>query len=123
MNERSYYSKKRKPNRVGSLASLADVLPGLCQNLELDKKVNEMALLALWPRQMEILMGPEFLQNTRAIRLKKRGYQRILFVKVSNASLASALSFQLPVLKAALNGFSPQTGLTVDDIQLSVGTV
>jgi hypothetical protein len=114
---------KKKPKRVGSLSAFADILPQVCQNLELDKKVNELALLALWPVQVAGVAGQAASQNTRAVRLIKQGYQTILAVKVSNASLASELSFHVPVLKAALNGYKAQTGLTIDQIKLSVGSL
>lgn len=114
---------KKKPNRVGSLSAFSEVLPKVCQDLELDKKVNEMALLALWPAQVAGLAGQSASENTRAIRLRKQGYQTILSVKVTNAALASELSFHIPSLKAALNGYKAQTGLTVDQIKLSVGSL
>lgn len=121
MSDYRPYSKK--PKRAGSLAAFSDVLPKVCQNLDLDKKVNEMALLALWPKQVAGIAGQVAASNTKAVRLRKQGYQTILSVTVSNAALASELSFQIPALKEALNRFTPQTGLTVDQIKLNVGTV
>jgi hypothetical protein len=119
----NYTQKKAKPKRIGSLSSLAQVLPGVCDGLQLDKKINEMALLALFPGQVEGLCGQVAAQGTRAIRLKKQGYKMLLVVKVSNAALASELTFQVPALKEALNRFQPQTGITVDQIQLVVGSL
>lgn len=118
-----YSSFPKKPKRVGSLSAFSDVLPKVCQDLELDKKVNEMALLALWTRQVEVVVGKVAADNTRAVRLRKKGYQTVLSVKVTNASLASELGFHVPALKESLNAFSPQTGLSIDLIQLSVGTL
>lgn len=114
---------KKKAKRVGSLSAFADILPQVCQNLKLDKKVNELALLALWPVQVAVLAGQVASQNTRAVRLIQQGYQTVLMVKVSNASLASELSFYVPALKTALNGYKAQTGLTIDQIKLSVGSL
>lgn len=120
----SYGKKGKKPGRVGSLAAFSDVLPQLCQSLELDKKVNELALLALWPQQVTAVMGQsQVAQQSRAVRLRKQGYQMVLAVKVANAALASEMSFHLPALIGRLNAFKAQTGLTVDRIQLTVGNV
>jgi hypothetical protein len=120
----SYYPKKTvKPKRIGSLSSLANVLPGVCDGLQLDKKINELALMALWPKQVEGLCGKVAADSTRAVRLKKQGYKTLLMVKVSNSALASELSFQVHALKDALNRFQPQTGITVDQIQLVVGSL
>lgn len=119
----SYSKKKAKPQRIGSLSSLANVLPGVCDGLQLDKKINEMALLALFSKQVEGLCGKVAADGTRAMRLKKQGYKMLLVVKVSNAALASELTFQVPALKEALNRFQPQTGITVDQIQLVVGSL
>jgi hypothetical protein len=113
----------KKPQRVGSLSSLGDVLPGLYRDLDMDKKVNEFALLGLWPSLVQTFLGVSGAAQTRAFRLRKQGYQTVLMVKVSNAALASELSFQLMHLKEALNGYTPQTGLTVDRIQLMVGSL
>lgn len=118
-----YRRSSRKPKRVGSLNSLADVLPGVCQNLQLDKKINEMALMALWPKQVEGIAGKTASENSKAIQLKKQGYQTTLLVRVSNAVMASELSFHVMMLKEALNKFTPQTGITVDRIQLTVGSL
>ena len=119
----SYSKKTAKPKRVGSLSSLAQVLPGVCDNLQLDKKINELAFLALWPRQVAGLCGQVTADNTKAIKLKKQGYKTILLVRVSNAALASELSFQIAILKEVLNRFQPQTGIAIDHIQLMVGSV
>lgn len=118
-----FRSRGRKIKRAGSLSAFSEVLPRVCEDLALDKKVNEMALLALWPKQVAGIAGQAAAENTRAVRLRKQGYQTILSVKVTNAALASELSFQLPALKDALNAYAPQTGLKVDQIQLSVGTL
>lgn len=117
------YRKTRKPERAGSLASLSDVLPVLYRDLDMEKKVNEFAFLALWPKLVETLAGPMMASQTRAIRLKKQGYRTHLLVKVSNAVLASELGFQLLALKDALNGYHPQTGIQIDQIQMVVGVL
>lgn len=113
--------RTRKPERAGSLASLADVLPVLYRDLDMDKKVNEFALLALWPAMATSLIGSEGAAQTRAVGLRKQGARTILQVRVANAALASELSFHLPAIQTALNGYAPQTGLRVDRIQLNTG--
>jgi hypothetical protein len=114
----------RKPQKADSpsaLTSLADILPAVCRDLALDRKVNELALLALWPKQVEMLSGAVVAAQTKAVRLKKQGNRTILVVKVASAALASELGFQVPGLKEALNRFQPQTGILLDQIQFSVG--
>jgi hypothetical protein len=124
MIEKKYYSKKpAQPKRIGSLSSLAQVLPGVCDGLQLDKKINELAVLALWPRQVEGICGKIAMENSKAVRLKKQGNRTLLMVKVQHATLASELAFHLSGLKDALNRFHPQTGITVDMIQLVVGSL
>ncbi len=118
-----YRSIPKKPKRTGSLMAFSEVLPQVCQNLQLDKKVNEMAFLSLWPSQVAGIAGKTAAEQTQAVRLRKQGYKTILAVKVSNAALATELSFHVPALKDALNAFKPQTGLSIDQIQLSVGSL
>ncbi|HEY9686030.1 MAG TPA: DUF721 domain-containing protein [Coleofasciculaceae cyanobacterium] len=113
--------KPQKPDSLSALTSLADILPAVCRDLALDRKVNELALLALWPKQVEMLAGAVAASQSKAIRLKKQGDRTILVVKVASATLASELGFQVPALKDALNRFHPQTGIMLDQIQLSVG--
>jgi hypothetical protein len=115
--------RTRKPERTGSLAALSDVLPGLYRDLDMDKKVNEFALLRLWPQLVASLTTPAAAAQTRAIRLKKQGVRTVLMVKVANAVLASELTFQILPLKDAINGYKAQTGLTIDQIQFLVGTL
>lgn len=114
---------KKPHQRTGSLASLAEVLPGLCEDLALDQKVNEMALLTLWPQQAMLVTGIDTATRTKAVRLKKQGERTILQVRVEHATLAAELGFYLPAVKEALNRFAPQTGLVVDEIRLSVGKI
>jgi len=118
-----YAKKSTKPKRTGSLASFAQVLPGVCDGLQLDRKINEMAFLALWPKQVEGICGKIAAENSRAVRLAKQGDKICLFVKVVHATLASEMGFQVPALKEALNRYQPQTGITVDQIRLEVGSL
>lgn len=117
------YKKRQVPKRQGSLVSLSDVLPQVCDDLRLDQKVNELAFLALWTTQMPALLGQAAVSQSKPLYLKKQGKKRILWVKVAHAALAAELSFQLSAIQSALNAFSPQTGITIDQIQWLVGTV
>jgi hypothetical protein len=115
--------KPKKPQRVGSMALFGDVLPTLYRDLEMDKKVNEFAFLALWPQVVCAAVGMDIATQTQAIRLKKQGNRTILLAKVSCSALASELSFYTSTLQQALNAYAPQTGITIQRIQLSVGSV
>lgn len=118
-----YSKKSAKPVRAGSLSSLAQVLPGVCDDLKLDDKINELAFMALWPRQVEGICGKTVAESTRAVKLKKNGLKMVLLVKVAHASLATELGFHVTTLKDALNRFQPQTGIAIDQIQLTVGSI
>lgn len=115
--------RTRKPDRAGSLNSLADVLPGLCQELDLENKVNELAFLRLWSSQASALLGPETASQTKAVKLRKQGNLLTLLVKVAHPALASELGFHTEALQAALNRFEPQTRITIHRIQFIAGTV
>ena len=115
--------RTRKPEREGSLSSLAGVLPALCQELDFDRKVNELAFLRLWAFQATAVIGAELASQTKAIKLRRQGARVILMVKVSHATLASELSFHTKTLQDALNQFEPQTGVRIHQIQFTVGTL
>ncbi|MEM0951387.1 MAG: DciA family protein [Cyanobacteria bacterium P01_H01_bin.74] len=121
MTKRYQEKKKKSIKRKGSMAVLSEVLPKVCEAVALDKKVNELAFLALWPGQATKLIGEHAVQYTRAVRVYHKAGKNTLLVMVANASLASELSFFLPALQAGLNAFSPQTQITIDQIQLQVG--
>jgi hypothetical protein len=117
--DKPYVPKKKKPQRVGSLSSLAGVLPQLCEQLDMNRKVQELSLLSVWPT----LVGERYASQTRASAVKKKGARTVLYVKVASASVASELSFQSEGLKEMLNGFAPQTGIKLDAIQFSIGSL
>ena len=117
--ERKRAKPKAKPQRAGSLASFAEVLPQLCKQLDFDQKVQEMSLLALWPS----LVGERYAELTRAVSVRKKGNKTVLYVRVLNAAVASDLSFQTESLKTMLNGFAPQTGVKLDGIQFTIGSL
>lgn len=113
--------RTKKPERSGSLNTLADILPGLCQELDWENKVNELAFLRLWPSQAAALLGPEMASQTRAVKLRKQGNRLILQVKVAHATLAAELGFYTQTLIAALNHFEPQTRIAIHQIKFIVG--
>ncbi len=125
----SEYPRRRatkQPERVGSLNTLADVLPGLYKDLKMDLKINEFALLALWPTVLTAEMGPTAeiaCEHTKAIKIRRQGNKITLLVKVAHAVLASELTFHTMPLLSALNAYTPQTGLKVDQIQWMVGSL
>lgn len=114
---------KQRTRRPGSLSTLADVLPGLSNSLHLEDKVHEMAVLSLWPSLVSLVAGEGARHGSKASRLRRQGNQTILQVKVASAALSAELGFHLPALLEALNGYAPQTGITVHRIQLSVGSL
>lgn len=118
----SHYPPKKKQQRAGSLVSLGDVLPGLYQELEMDKKVNEFALLSLWPQVLTGILGSDIAMQTQAVKLKKTAGKTVLHIKVSSAPMASEISFYTKALQDALNAYTPQTGIKVDRLELRVGT-
>ena len=116
-------ASSRRPKRVGSLSTLADILPLLSDDLSLDRQVHQLAGLALWPRLVEPRLGPWAVLQTRALRIQTRGGRQVLVVRVEGAPLASELGFHLAALQADINRYAPQTGVVIDQIQLSVGAL
>jgi hypothetical protein len=116
-------SRSKKPKRTGSMALFADVLPVLYKDLKLDKKVNEFAFLALWPQAVTAVLGVEIAMQTQATRLRRQAGKTTLYAKVSSAALASELGFYTTALQKTLNAYAPQTGITIQRIQLQVGSL
>lgn len=114
---RQYYKKKR---RQGSMAPVAEVLSKICDTLAIEQKVGEMAVLTLWTEQVKIAVGAYAAQSSKATHVSKRGKQSVLEVSVLSASLASELGLMLPSLLTALNSFSPQTGVYLNHVRLTV---
>lgn len=115
--------RSRKPERAGSLLSLGEVLPVLYRDLNMEKKVNEFAALALWPSLITGVAGFDAAQQTRAVRLRSQNDRTTLVVQVNGAALAAELGFHAPALIQGINGYSPQTGVTVARIQWVIGNV
>lgn len=116
-------TRKKREKRPGSLVALSEVLPALCREIHWERKVNELAVLALWPHQTAVICGSRLSEGSRATGIRQRADKTILTVRVAHATIASELSFHVSALTDALNRFSPQTGVTIDRIQLTVGEV
>src|SRR6478609_2981060 len=113
----------KKPQRSGSLMSLGDVIPAVYQNLDMDKKVNEFAVLSLWPQALTGVLGVDIAMQTQAVKLRQAAGKMVLHVKVSSAPMASEISFYTSTLLQTLNAYAPQTGIKIDRIELRVGAV
>jgi Dna[CI] antecedent, DciA len=99
----------------GSSTPISDVLKTASEAMGLSRKAQEWSVCQLW----EAIAEP-FRTMTRAQKISYHGHETVLDVQVSDTVTASMLQYQLPQLMAQLNHFSPQTGLTVDKISLSV---
>jgi hypothetical protein len=98
--------------------AIKDLLPAVSRLLHLDTKVNELAVLTLWKTAV-----PEaFREKSKALRVMVReGQPTVLKVRVSDNIAATELGFHLSACMDALNRYTPQTGIRVDRIQLSIG--
>jgi len=97
---------------------LSDILPGVCQMLDLDGKVHEMAYLALWNAQAERILGKLRADRTEATHFKKHANGSMsLCVAVDHPTLMSELGFFTPQLVAAMNRAGSQTRVYIKKIQ------
>ncbi|MBK8189752.1 MAG: DUF721 domain-containing protein [Vampirovibrionales bacterium] len=99
---------------ASELTSLANVLPQVGESLGLERKAAELAMLALWRE----LTPPPYRDRSRALKIIRQGEAQVLQVGVEDGATAGDLSFQLEAIRARLNAFSAQTGVTIDRIQL-----
>lgn len=109
-----YWSTKGK-----AISSLADVLPQVSRDLDLDRKVGEMAMVRLWDE----IIGESMAQRSRALKIMKRGNKSVLMVRVRDAATAGDLTFKLEAIREKLNSYTPQTGWVIDGIDLKIGTL
>jgi hypothetical protein len=84
------------------------------QQLALDEKIGEMALLRLWPD----IVPPEFKDKTQAIQVKRQNGKKIYQIKAQHAACAAQLSFHIPALLEALNSYAGQTGCQIDKLEI-----
>lgn len=97
-------------------ARLDAVLPATLEAMGLTRKLEELALLRLWPT---VVPAP-YQKTAIATRLQRRGNSLWLQVRVSDPLVASELGFQLGELTQKLNTYAPQTGITLAGIALQV---
>jgi hypothetical protein len=98
---------------------LADILPEVASLMQLDQTVARLAVTALWPEVMQRLNLAHL--HSQATRLTRQGTQTLLWVRVPSAPGAALLGLQLPQVRAELNKYTPQTGVSIDAIRLRVG--
>ena len=107
------------PAYQAGYASLQAIFPEVAKQIGFDKKLAELALLGAWNG----IVGKPLSLNTKAIKVQQRGAEKRLLVAVQNPSLATELSFQLNQLLSKLNKLAPQTGITLQGIDVKVGGV
>jgi len=113
----------RKKTEIADPKHLQTIFPEIVKQLGLERRVQEFSVLALWEKVLAENLPPLFHRKTEAVKLKLVGEKRQLVVRVENASLASELMFHREKLQRQINAFSPQTGITIDDIILRIGKV
>ncbi|MBX2861762.1 MAG: DUF721 domain-containing protein [Vampirovibrio sp.] len=109
--------KRRRPK--STFVPVADVLGAVTEDLKLDQRVQEFALLNLWPQ----LVGEPYAGCSKASRISRRGNETVLTVKVSDSAMASQMGFLLPTVQTKLNSYKAQTGIQVDKINVQVGKI
>jgi hypothetical protein len=107
------------PAYQAGYASLQAIFPEVAKQIGFDKKLAELALLGAWNG----IVGTPLSLYTKAIKVQQRGAEKRLLVAVQNPSLATELSFQLSQLLPKLNKLAPQTGITLQGIDVKVGGV
>jgi galactose-1-phosphate uridylyltransferase len=75
--------------------TIAEVIKELLKNYDITSKFNEAYVVTSWDK----LMGPSVTKYTVSIEVNKR----ILFVKLSNASLKQELSYSKERIREMLN--------------------
>ena len=95
--------------------SVSQILPEASRQMGLDRKAREWSICQLWERIAE-----PFRTMTYARQVTQQGDQNILKVEVFDSVTASGLQYQLPQLMKQLNQYAPQTGMTVDKIDIQV---
>jgi hypothetical protein len=110
----SYTPPREKKSMEMTLFS--DVLPAVGKQLNLESTVQKWAVLQLWSQVVEA----PFLDQTEAYRIKTTSLETVLFVKARTAYIAQELQFQLKTILVKLNVYAPQTGMTIDRIEVKV---
>lgn len=114
----THYRRPPKPRRVAGHANpIGDVLPQVSQMLNLDKKVQEWSVMALW----EKIIDASFQGATTPLKLKTVNNKTILSVEARHASVAAELMFYTHQYVERLNAFSAQTGITIHQLEIRSG--
>ena len=117
-------SRRNPPGKKTPTQKLADILPALCETMQLDEKVGELSVLRLWPTVLsQVLHDDRFIACSQGARILQQADRNILIVRVENATLAGELSFAREQLLATLNTYTPQTGIHLHEIRLQVASL
>lgn len=108
---------KRKKRLSGPAEQIAQILPAVGRQMNLDKKVQEWSVLSLW----EKIIDAPFRGKTQALKIKSTGNRNSLLVKAANAAVAAELTFYLETYQNRINAFTPQTGLVIHRIEIYTG--
>jgi hypothetical protein len=94
---------------------LEGILHAVSQQLQLDQKVQEFAVLAAFER---LLPTP-----VKRVRLKRNGNNQghTLWVTVADALSAAEMSMSVAQYQDRLNQLTPQTGIVIHSIRVRMG--
>jgi hypothetical protein len=90
----------------------------VAQQLGLNRWVEQLAVMRLWQQVVDAPWDTK----SQAVKVTQRpGKGTMLEVRVANPSAASDLRFLTSTYCQRLNGYSKQTGLHLDGIEIRVG--
>ncbi len=110
------FQKRRRKKVSGMTQPVSDILAVVGQTLNLDKKAQEWSVLSLW----EQVVDPQFKGKTKALRLKSFAQKKIMVIQAQNHSVAAELTFFAEDYRQRMNAFTPQTGITVSQIEVRI---
>jgi hypothetical protein len=93
------------------------LLQVVVRNLGLDKKAREFGVLSVW----KVVVPEAYRESTKADSIYYKGKKAYLRIKVKHPTVASELGFELESLLEKMNGYSAQTGIHLEGIELRVG--
>lgn len=111
------YQTHKKRRRKGDAESLSAILPAVGKALNLDKKIQEWAVLSLWAQ----VVDEPFREKTRALKIRFSERRNHLLVWASNSAVAAELAFHLENYRQKLNAYGSQTGISIHRIDLHLG--
>ncbi len=107
---------KKQMASMMNTTRIQDVLPAVYDRMRLDDKVQEMSVIALWPKVVEAGYG----KYTKAVKIKTDQGNKKLVVQVNHGAIASELAMRQHHYLDLLNEFAPQTGLRLSGIEWHV---